>query len=397
MSEQKNIDMDVEAEIAATSGTGSASVTYIKTQIINSSPEVVKETDFNTESPYKGLKKFVPDDRNNFFGRDTLISKLLEAVDKSNLSLILGDSGSGKSSLVNAGLIPEWSKYIKKRKSLQAYDFILMPLQDPFNSLYSCLTSPINNKNFTHSQAKVALEAEEGTLSKTINNLRNDGENWLIFIDQFEQLFTISDPDKCRKFISGLVQVAGTKSDSVKIVLAMRSDFLPQLIVHRDLFEIANQSNMHPIVTMSSLELKQVIEQPAARHGVYFQRGLVDTIIKEMEGEKKGYLPLLQYTLDLLWESECKVLDDKDNRKIEEKRELTKKTYNELNGVVGALKKHVNQIYENLSQEQQTVTKQIFLKLVDFNKNDSGKMIAVSKPEFSDKFGKGNWVHPTWE
>ena len=146
------------------------------------------------------------------------------------------------------------------------------------------------------------------TLTELISTLRKDGEQWLIFVDQFEELFTICDnPDKRKNFIEGLVQVANSKDTSVRIVLAMRADFLEQLSSYPDLGVIVNQNNIHLVTDMHSDELRQAIEQPAARHGVVFEEGLVEQIIKEVEGQK-GYLPLLQYTLNLLWQSECRTI-----------------------------------------------------------------------------------------
>ena len=109
--------------------------------------------------------------------------------------------------------------------------------------------------------------------------------------------------------------------------------------------------------------MRKEIEKTAARHRVVFEEGLVEQIIKEVEGQK-GYLPLLQYTLNLLWESECQSLGT-DGRPNIEDRTLNKKNYAALEGIRGALQKRVSEIYSNLNQDQQTATKQIFLKLVN--------------------------------
>ena len=105
----------------------------IETQIIQSSLEMVTQRKLNKNSPYQGLKRFNFKDRDRFFGRDKLIARLFEAVNRSNLSLVFGASGSGKSSLVRAGLIPEFKKSLE---SQTFYDFIFTPNQDPFDSLY---------------------------------------------------------------------------------------------------------------------------------------------------------------------------------------------------------------------------------------------------------------------
>lgn len=353
----------------------------IETQIIQSSLEVVTQRKLNKNSPYQGLKRFNFKDRDRFFGRDKLIIRLFEAVNRSSLSLVLGASGSGKSSVVRAGLIPELKKSLE---SQTFYDFIFTPNQDPFDSLYRCLLSEEKDYSFSKSSVEVALEAKADTLTKVISTLKKEEERWLIFVDQFEELFTIcDDADKRKNFISGLVQVAKSGNSSVKIVLAMRSDFLEQFSFYPDLGIIANKNNIHLVTEMYPDELRQALEQPVLKHGVVFEEGLVEQIIKEVEGQK-GYLPLLQYTLNLLWESECKTFGA-DGRPNIEDRTLNKKSYAVLEGVRGALQKQINQIYQNLNQDEQIVTKQVFVRLVNIVDTDLGSK-AVSRRAYRNEF-----------
>ncbi|MCU0546074.1 MAG: WD40 repeat domain-containing protein [Oscillatoriaceae cyanobacterium Prado104] len=280
--------------------------TKIETQIVQISVAKVTQQQLIKTSPYQGLKKFNFQDRERFFGRDKLIARLFEAVNSSsNLSLVLGASGSGKSSVVRTGLIPELKKSLE---SQIFYDFIFTPNQDPFDSLYRCLLSEEKDYSFNKSQAEIALKAQADTLTEAIGTLKKNEERWLIFIDQFEELFAIcQDPEKCKNFIEGIVRVAKSGDSSIKIILAMRADFVERLSSYPDLGAIANQNNIHLVTEMYPDELRQAIEQPAARYGVVFEKGLVEQIIKEVEGQK-GFLPLLQYTLNLLWESECKII-----------------------------------------------------------------------------------------
>lgn len=293
----------------------------------------------------------------------------------------MGASGSGKSSLIRAGLIPERKQSLK---SQTFYNFIFTPDRDPFDSLYRCLLTEEKDYSFSRSEAEIALEGKADTLTKVISNLQKNNEHWLIFVDQFEELFTIcDDPEKRKNFIAGLVQVTQSGNSFVKIVLAMRADFLEQLSSYPDLGVIINQNNIHLVTDMHSDELRLAIEQPAARHGVVFEQGLVEQIIQEVEGQK-GYLPLLQYTLNLLWQSECRTLNSYGRSKIED-RTLNKTTYAALEGVRGALQKHGNEIYRNLNQEEQRITKQIFVKLVNIVDTDSGSR-TVSRRAYRDEF-----------
>ena len=129
----------------------------IETQIVQVSVAKVTQQPLIKSSPYQGLKRFNLKDRDRFFGRDKLIARLFEAVNRSNLSLVLGASGSGKSSVVRAGLIPELNKSLE---SQTFYDFIFTPNQDPFDSLYRCLLS--EEKDYSFSKAdKTKLVTQE--------------------------------------------------------------------------------------------------------------------------------------------------------------------------------------------------------------------------------------------
>lgn len=356
---------------------------YIETQIVKISADLVTQKQLNKASPYKGLKRFNQGDRQYFFGRDGLIAKLFKAVNKNSLSLILGASGSGKSSVIRAGLIPELKKSLESQKF---DDFIFTPNQDPFESLYRCLLGEEKDYKFSESQARVALDRRADTLSQVISSLKKDEERWLLFVDQFEQLFIDTDLEKRKNFIEGIVRVAKKRDSSVRIILAMRSDFLEQFSFYPTLGGIANQNNIHLVTEMYSDELRQAIEQPAAKQGVVFEPGLVEQIIKEVEGQS-GYLPLLQYTLDLLWEKECTTKAD-DGRFHIEDRTLNKINYAALEGVRGALQKRVDEIYKDIcakNQQGELITKQIFLKLVNIVESDSGSR-AVSRRGYRAEF-----------
>jgi WD40 repeat protein len=333
------------------------------------------------DSPYQGLRRFNVKDHDRFFGRDSLIADLITKVKQSGLTFVLGASGSGKSSVVRAGLIPALKKRLVNQKF---YDFILTPNQDPFASLYRCLLSEEKDYRFKESEARLALQAQKCTLSEIIKSLKKDKECWLFFIDQFEELFTICDDlDKRKNFIEGLVQVFKLSSRSVRIVLAMRSDFLEQFSFYTELGNIASQNNILLVTEMFRDELRQAIEAPAAKHGVVFEDGLVKQIIDEVEGQK-GYLPLLQYTLNLLWETECKTFSD-DGRCHIDDRTLNRESYAKLKGVRGALQERVNEIYDNLEPGEQAIAKQIFLQVVNILEIGSGTK-AVSRRANRDNF-----------
>jgi ABC-type branched-subunit amino acid transport system substrate-binding protein len=339
----------------------------IETVIVDSSLAAVTKThpDVNTTPPYLGIKNFNPQNSHVFFGRDDLINKLVKAVNKSNLNLVLGASGSGKSSVIRAGLIPELKKSIG---SSIFYDFIFTPNEDPFDSLYCCLRNNSADYSFDKSEAKIALNAQPDTLIQVIKKLKKKKEErWFIFVDQFEELFTRCDKDKQSNFIQGLLKIAKSKDISVNIVLAMRSDFKDKLKDYPDLRKIIypknNDNNLIEMTDLSLVDLRKAIEQPAAKHGVTFEKDLVEEIIQEIKMQK-GILPLLQYTLKLLWKHECETTSVDGHSNIKN-RILTKKSYANLGGVRGALQQHVDKIFYDLEEDEKIAVKHIFLKLVN--------------------------------
>jgi hypothetical protein len=166
----------------------------------------------------------------------------------------------------------------------------------------------------------------------------------------------------------------------------MRADFLDRLSPYPQLVK-ATDKHCPLIAEMQPDELRLAIEQPAAHHGVVFETELVEEIIKDIQGQA-GYLPLLQYTLDLLWKTEVK------NGSIQD-RTLNISTYRQLGGVRGALQQRVDSIYGALPEPEKLATQRIFLKLVDIGGDeDSGtEWKAVRRralrSEFSDELEQG--------
>ena len=352
-------------------------ITLNRTKIIQISVDEIKTREFNQASPYKGLKRFEAVDKDRFFGRDQFLTGLVNELEQTNLLLLLGASGSGKSSVIRAGLIP----WLSQKWGSRFTDLTFTPNQDPFNSLYQIL-----HDRYPQAEAEFILEGKADTLTQVVNRVKPSEDFCFIFIDQFEELFTIAQADKRDRFIDSLMQLikalTKTGNRSVKIVATMRADFLDRLSPYSTLIK-ATDKHRPMIAEMQRDELRLAIEQPAAHHGVVFETGLVEEIIKDVQGQA-GYLPLLQYTLDLLWETE------KETGSLQD-RTLNISTYRRLGGVRGALQKHVDQIYSNLSKQEQLAVQRIFLKLVEIGGDEeSGTQWRpirrrANRSEFSDE------------
>ncbi|MEY2495069.1 MAG: hypothetical protein QOJ45_1561 [Verrucomicrobiota bacterium] len=334
---------------------GGNKITTITTTI-QISVEAVTQRPLITASPYRGLDRFEDRDKDLFFGRDQLIKSLLAQLSANNVLLVLGASGSGKSSVVRAGLLPQLSQLIGARFRY----FTFVPDVNSFESLRSAL----QGAGFSQAQTHELADAKPETPAKLIHTLQRSGDQWLFFVDQFEEIFTVGDEKLRASFIAALVEIAQDPNSSTKLVLAMRADFLDRFSPFPQFAKII-EKNIDFVADMHADELRQAIEQPAARHGVVFEQGLVEEIIKDVQGQA-GSLPLLQYTLDLLWQEEAR-----DDGLAD--RHLNTKAYHDLGGVRGALQKRANEIYASFGDgadakaatPKQEIVRQIFLRLVD--------------------------------
>lgn len=345
-------------------------------QVVQIAVAEIKTRAFNPSSPYLGLNRFEERHRALFYGRDALVAELLAAVTHGTLTIVAGGSGSGKSSVVRAGLLPQLAERLPKDRFRS---LIFTPDRNPFASLQSSLIAA----GYTQAQAEPARSESAETLVRLSTDLRRPDELWLVFVDQFEEIFTLcTDPGVRTAFIQGLVRLARAQQQEVKLVLAMRADFLDRFGPYADMAALT-QSNLRLVADMQPGELREVIEQPAARHGVIFEEGLVERIIRDVQG-RPGALPLLEYTLDLLWREDSPADD----------RALNVETYGRLGGIEGALRKRADELYgfaDSLksrprSSEQQAAIRRVFLRLVEFS-GGAADGRAVSRRTRRGEFG----------
>ncbi|MDF5710648.1 MAG: hypothetical protein PUP90_24000 [Nostoc sp. S4] len=376
---QLDNQINVQAGIQGVIGNNKGTVNQYIISTVKSDAEIHSRT-LILGSPYIGLKKFETKDSNKFFGRDRQIKALSEELNKNNLLLLIGASGSGKSSLILAGLIP----YLENKWGTnKLFTLTLVPTKNPFKSLYSKLP-----EEYEEIGENLFLEksVSNTALVDLVESIQKESHYILIYIDQFEELFTISskvDEAKCQQFIDCLIQLIGQNNPSVKIVMTMRSDFLGTLSHYPELATVL-ETHIRLIKDMTRDELRLAIGEPAARNGVTFEAGLVDRIIEEFD-KKAGSLPLLQYTLDLLWEK------DKEKDGLQDKS-LNISSYDAIGGVKGALEQQANKIYRELSPLQQEAAKTIFLEIIDI----VGEQPVSKRAELS-QFQDGNILESTYQ
>lgn len=272
------------------------------------------------ECPYPGMIPFRVEDARWFYGRDKEIDELVRRVRLQNFLFVIGPSGSGKSSLVFAGLVAELNKR-------QPDAWLVKTIRTGSDPL--------------------------AVLNDSITQLLNHPTNQLLIIDQFEELFTLADKSQQAAFIARLKSL---RSENRCIIVAtMRADFYPNLM-NSDLWPLDSSERIE-IAPLRGESLRQAIVKPAEQIGVYFEEGLVEQLVADAADEP-GVLPLVQETMVLLWE------------KLEW-RLLTRQAYQDLgrgkqSGLAAAVATHADAVFLQLAKPQHTIARRIFLRLIQF-------------------------------
>lgn len=312
-------------------------------------------------NPYRGLSAFGKEDAEFFFGRDTFIEQLLAAVRKKPLVPVIGRSGSGKSSVVFAGLIPK----LEKEGGWLIADF--RPESSPFYNLAKDLNplltphwKTISNNDKRRENKNLANNLKQGVdaLQDVITDILKDnasGHRFLLVVDQFEELYTISPEDERLPFLNQLlaaVRAASAKlTPNFTLVLTLRDDFLGHAL-DSPLGEALQQFKTEFLYAMTREQLQEAIEKPAEKQKVKIEDCLTDRILNAVVGEP-GLLPCLEFALTQLWEKQKNGL-------------LDFSAYKEIGGVEKALANHADFVFEQLTDREQERVKIIFIQLVNF-------------------------------
>ncbi|MCB9451168.1 MAG: protein kinase [Anaerolineaceae bacterium] len=303
------------------------------------------------ENPYKGLHAFQMTDARDFFGRDELTNKLVDRLCDDDpyhrFLAVVGPSGSGKSSLVKAGLIPAlWKGAITGSERWFVVDMI--PGTHPLDKLETALIRVAANQT---SQLREQIQRDERGLLRVADIiLPEDDTELVIVVDQFEEVFTLVEDENARQHFLDLLRVAVSDVRSrVRVVVTLRADYYDRPLHYPDFGELI-RNRMETVLPLTAKGLERAVRGPAERVGVTFEQGLVEQIVSQMNYQA-GALPLLQYALTELF----------DRR---QGRLLTNEAYQQIGGAIGALANRADEIYRGLTQEAQELTQQMFMRLV---------------------------------
>ena len=285
--------------------------------------------------PYRGLFAFREEDARFFFGREIFTQKLVDTVQKQSLVAVIGASGSGKSSVVFAGLIPNlrqqsnWliESFRPKTHPVDELAAVIVRLREPEKGKTQ---QDIEAGKLAHGLRSQQVAAHT-VLSRILSG--NDNKRLLLVVDQFEELYaSCSDIQERQLFLNQLLEAAKLV-ENFTLLLTLRADFLGYALLDYR-FANALQNADLKLAPMNQQELQQAIALPANKQGVRLEEGLAEGILKAVVNSP-GNLPLLEFTLTQLWAEQ-------------QNRQMTHAAYEAIGGVEKSLANHAEAEFAKL-------------------------------------------------
>jgi hypothetical protein len=344
-----------------------------------------REVNAQTRNPYRGLSAFDEKDGEWFFGRESLVERLWNRLaelhgsngrkSEARILPVLGPSGSGKSSVVRAGLVPELAAR-SLPGSNGAYVTVLTPSYSPLESLAAALARVVTNDPLPIAKsAELQVELAKQTGTETFEGLRRisslipgiSTRPLILLIDQFEEVFTLCEDVQVQAAFIGNLVFAASHPGRVDVILTMRSDFIRDTQAFPDLNRIVADNEI-TVPVMNENELRRAIANPAKRANRPLEFDVVESLVRQTY-RREGALPLLQFALGSIWDGLLKGIDPA-------------RTLDELGGVATALAREAQRLYERLDERGKQIARRAFLAMVNVEdlKTETRRRVDLSDP-----------------
>jgi WD40 repeat protein len=317
--------------------------------------------------PYRGLAAFQPEDADRFFGRSELVAELVGRMDREQVLFVVGSSGSGKSSVVRAGLIPAIGAGALPTSGRWAVS-LFSPRTAPCEELWYqlrriALSLDIPAPHIDDPSARAGI-AEVRSLADAIADASG---GLVVVIDQFEELFTSSSRRDQEAFVQMLEGIVNPSARTTRVVIVMRADFYGACATFPWLAKraTANQALVGP---MSRSELRKVIEEPAWAAGLQLEDGLVDSVLEDA-GHDAAALPLISHAMAETWRRRDGLV-------------LTTDGYASAGGVAGSISQTADSLFETVfTDPEQQACRRLMLRLVTPGEGtpDTRRRLAMSE------------------
>ncbi len=342
-------------------------------------PPFLFESDDENESPFVGLSAFGIEQSHLFFGRDKEIAELIEKLKKEDLIAVVGDSGSGKSSLIKAGVIPKYlNGALAEEENANFYLLDTRPAKNPFNELSYSISKIAEEFQLEFNdinQIKIAIRSKnkESVLNGLEQIFKKENATLLIYIDQFEELFTLCEEELQKEFIEVLLYLLNNQSFhlKIKIIFTMRRDYY-NLISEYEAFFKLTQASKYTLRRMQNEQIKACIEKPLERTYIDPEQisAFSKAVLQDM-GDEASELTLLQIALTQTWEHK----DEYDNDLL--------RTYHEIGEVSGALAKLADNTWQVLSSAEKKILQHIFIRIIKPSDTGGVTRRLADRDEFS--------------
>ena len=320
-------------------------------------------TEGPARNPYKGLAAFQESDAADFFGRADVVTALVESMRHNRLTVVVGPSGIGKSSVVRAGLVPA----LRLGALPGSEDWLItdmFPGARPFDGLEQALARVSTRP--PADQVDLLRSGRAGIVD-VVRALIPTGTTAVIVVDQFEELFTqVTDEKVRRRFLDLLVEVHQTSDSPVRVVATLRADFFDRPLRNAAFGDLLDDV-LVTVPAPTTEELVDIVTRPGHGVGLAMEDALVATLVADADGESGG-LPLLQHALTELYETR-----DGDS--------LTLEAYVVAGRLSGSVGRRADAIYAGLSDEDRDTTRELFVRLVtvDDDTEDTRRRVRVAE------------------